>query len=190
MPLTTGCSGDSARSWCAATASGSSRARRVSLSIAAIFWISCEVRNPSKKCRNGTLDSAVAACAMAARSWASCGEPEASIAKPLWRTAITSEWSPKIESACVATLRAATCMQNAVSSPAILYMLGSINSRPCDAVNVVVSAPVCSAPCTAPAAPPSDCISTTSGTVPQRFSCRDADHSSACSPMGDAGVIG
>ena len=26
-------------------------------------------------------------------------EPEASIAQPVWRTAITSEWSPKIDSA-------------------------------------------------------------------------------------------
>ena len=52
-----------------------------------------------------------------------------------------------------ASVRAVTCMQNGVSSPAILYMLGIISSRPCDAVNVVVSAPACSAPCTAPAAP-------------------------------------
>jgi hypothetical protein len=28
---------------------------------------------------------------------------------PVPRAAITSEWSPKIESACVATVRAATC---------------------------------------------------------------------------------
>ena len=93
----------------------------------------------------------------------------ASMAKPVWRAAITSEWSPKIDSACVASVRAATCMQNGVSSPAILYMLGIISSRPCEAVNVVASAPACSAPCTAPAAPPSDCISTTCGTLPQRF---------------------
>jgi len=57
----------------------------------------------------------------------------------------------------------------AVNSPAILYMLGIINSSPCDAVKVVVSAPVCSAPCAAPAAPPSCCISTTKGTLPQMF---------------------
>lgn len=38
------------------------------------------------------------------------------IAQPVWRTAITSEWSPKIESACVATVRAATCSTNGVSS--------------------------------------------------------------------------
>ena len=33
--------------------------------------------------------------------------------------------------------RAATCMVKAVSSPAILYMLGIISSSPCDAVKVV-----------------------------------------------------
>ena len=53
-----------------------------------------------------------------------------------------------------------------VSSPAILYMLGIISSRPWEAVNVVLSAPPCRAPCRAPAAPPSDCISTTVGTMP------------------------
>ena len=151
---------------------------------------SCEVRKPSKKCRNGTRASSVAACAIAARSCASWTEPEASIAKPVWRQAITSEWSPKIESACVATVRAATCMVNGVSSPAILYMLGIISSRPCEAVKVVVSAPACSAPCTAPAAPPSDCISTTSGTMPQMFFLPWADHSSHHSPIVEDGVIG
>ena len=55
------------------------------------------------------------------------------------------------------------------SSPAILNMLGSISSRPCDAVNVVASAPRVVAPCSVPAAPASDCISMTSGTVPHRF---------------------
>src|SRR5512135_757245 len=127
---------------------------------------------------------------MAAKSCASCTEPEASIANPVWRHAITSEWSPKIDSACVATVRADTCMQNEVSSPAILYMLGIISRRPCDAVNVVVSAPAWRAPCTAPAAPPSDCISDTEGTVPQMFFRPFADHSSAHSPMLDDGVMG
>ena len=103
---------------------------------------------------------------------------------------MTSEWSPKIDSACVATVRADTCMQNEVSSPAILYMFGIIRSRPCDAVKVVVRAPACSAPWTAPAAPPSDCISITVGTVPQMFFLPFADHSSAHSPMLDDGVMG
>ncbi|MBK9031032.1 MAG: hypothetical protein IPL61_06805 [Myxococcales bacterium] len=57
-------------------------------------------------------------------------------------------------------------------------------------MNVVVSAPACKAPCTAPAAPPSDCISITSGTEPQTFGRSSADHASACSPIAEAGVIG
>src|SRR5512140_3840464 len=127
---------------------------------------------------------------MAAKSCASCTEPEASIANPVWRHAITSEWSPKMDSACVATVRADTCIAYALSSPAILYMLGIIRRRPCEAVNVVVREPACSDPWTAPEAPPSDCISITSGTVPQMFRRPWADHSSENSLMLDDGVIG
>jgi len=134
--------------------------------------------------------ASVTAWLIAARSWASWAEPDASSARPVVRAAMTSEWSPKIDRAWVATVRAATCRQNAVSSPAILNRSGSMSKRPWDAVNVVASAPVCSAPCTAPAAPASDCISTTSGTVPQRLGRRSAAHASACSPIADAGVIG
>ena len=85
------------------------------------------------------------------------------MAKPVVRAAITSLWSPKIDSACVAMERAATWMTAGVSSPAILNMFGSISNRPCDAVNVVASVPVWSAPWSVPAAPASDCISMTSG---------------------------
>ena len=46
----------------------------------------------------------------------------------------------------------------------------------CPTMNVVVSAPVCNAPCAAPAAPPSLCISMTSGTLPQMFLTPSADH--------------
>ena len=99
---------------------------------------SCEVRKPSKKCRNGMRDSSVAAWATRARSWASWTEAEASSANPVWRAAMTSAWSPKIERPCAASERAATWKTAGVSSPAILYMLGIISSRPCDAVNVVV----------------------------------------------------
>ena len=87
-------------------------------------------------------------------------------------------------------MRADTCMQNEVNSPAILYMLGIIRSRPCDDVNVVVRAPACSAPCTDPAAPASDCISWINGTLPQTLRRPCDDHSSASSPMVDEGVIG
>ena len=47
-----------------------------------------------------------------------------------------------------------------------------------------------SAPCTAPAAPPSDCISTTSGTSPQRFFFPRLAQSSDSSPITELGVIG
>ena len=69
-------------------------------------------------------------------------------------------------------------------------MLGIISSRPWEAVKVVVSAPPCRAPWTAPAAPPSDCISTTAGTLPQMFGPALAAHSSASSAIGEEGVIG
>ena len=95
-----------------------------------------------------------------------------------------------MESACVATARAAMWKTTGVSSPAILNIFGIINSNPCDAVNVVVSDPVCSAPCTVPAAPASLCNSITDGTVPQMFGSVFAAHSSAHSPIGDDGVIG
>jgi len=77
-----------------------------------------------------------------------------------------------------------------VSSPAILNILGTLSNRPCDAVKVVVSAPVWSAPCTAPAAPPSLCISTTEGTVPQMFLTPSDAHWSHHSPMFEEGVMG
>ncbi len=152
-----------------------------------ISWL---VRKPSKKCRNGTRVRKVAACDTSAKSCASWTDEAHSIAQPVGRAAMTSLWSPKMESACVATLRAATCRTTGDSSPASLYMLGIISSRPCEAVKLVASAPFCTAPCRAPAAPASDCISTTSGTVPHTFVRPAADHSSAYSPMGEAGVIG
>ena len=47
-----------------------------------------------------------------------------------------------MERACVATVRAVTWKTAEVSSPAILNMFGIIRSRPCEAVKVVVRAPV------------------------------------------------
>ena len=93
-------------------------------------------------------------------------------------------------SACAARERAATWNTVLVSSPAILYMLGIISSSPCDAVKVVASAPACRAPCSAPAAPPSLCISTTWGTDPQMFGRPSLDHRSASSAMVEDGVMG
>jgi hypothetical protein len=69
-------------------------------------------------------------------------------------------------------------------------MFGIMRSRPCEAVNVVVRAPAWSEPWTAPAAPPSDCISMTCGIVPQTFFRPLAIHSSASSPIVEEGVIG
>ncbi len=112
------------------------------------------------------------------------------MAKPVDLAAITSLWSPKIDRAWVATVRAATWSTIGVSSPAILNMFGSISRSPCDAVKVVDSAPVCRAPWTAPAAPPSLCSWTTSGTPPHRLGRPAAAHTSASSPMPEAGVIG
>ena len=190
VPRTTGLSGVIPRARKASTSSSRTRARRSSSSRTSIRLISCDVRNPSKKCRNGTRLRSVAACATSAKSWASWTEPAASIAQPVARACITSLWSPKIDSAWVAIVRAATWITAGVSSPAILNMFGIISRRPCDAVNVVPRAPFWSAPCRAPAAPASDCISMTSGTLPHRFGRSAADQSSQCSAICDAGVIG
>ncbi len=103
---------------------------------------------------------------------------------------MTSDWSPKIDRAWAATVRAATCMQKQFSSPAILYRLGIISSRPCEAVKVVARLPACKAPWMAAMAPASDCISVTSGMVPQRFRFELVAHSSHHSPIGEEGVIG
>ena len=90
----------------------------------------------------------------------------------------------------MASVLAATCITKGVSSPAILYMSGIIRRSPCDAVNVVVNAPAWSAPCTAPAAPASDCISVTETASPHMFFLPAAAHVSHSSAMGDDGVIG
>jgi len=139
---------------------------------------------------NGTRDFRVEAWATRAKSWACWTESELSMAKPVCRQPITSAWSPKMDRAWVAMVRAETCSTNGISSPAILYMFGMNSSRPWDAVNEVVSEPAWRAPWTAPAAPPSDCISTTWGTVPQTFFRPWALHSSDHSPMLEEGVMG
>ena len=148
------------------------------------------VRNPSKKCTNGTRVRSVAAWATRAKSCASWTLEAEIMAQPVIRAAITSEWSPKMLSACVARVRAATWITAGVSSPAILNMLGSISSRPCEAVKVVPRVPLVTAPCSAPAAPASDWSSTTSGTAPHRLVRPAADQASADSPIAEDGVIG
>ncbi len=103
---------------------------------------------------------------------------------------MTSWWSPKIDNDCAASARAETWNTPGSSSPEILYILGIINSKPCDAVNVEVSAPLCNEPCTAPAAPASDCISTTFTVSPKMFLRPWAAHSSTSSAMVEEGVMG
>src|SRR5665213_3235443 len=102
-----GRSGDSARPRCARINSSGTRARRSSSDSSSMVFNSCEVRNPSKKCTKGTRVRSVAACATSARSCASWTEAEASIAKPVCRIAITSEWSPKMDRPCAARSLAA-----------------------------------------------------------------------------------
>ena len=73
-------------------------------------------------------------CATADRSMTSCTLVSASMAKPVWRHAMTSEWSPKMDSAWVASVRALTWNTHGSCSAAILYMLGIMRSRPWEAV--------------------------------------------------------
>ena len=120
----------------------------------------------------------------------SCTLPVASIAKPVLRQLITSLWSPKIDSACAPTVRAATCSTPGRRSPAMRCSTGIISIRPCDDVKLVASAPVCSAPCTAAAAPASDCISISRTVWPNRFFFPFADHTSVLPAIGEDGVIG
>jgi hypothetical protein len=189
-PRSTGRSGVSPRSRCSWIFAASTSCSRSSGASCSILATSCEVRKPSKKCRNGTRASSVAAWAIAAMSCASWTEAEHSMAQPVVRAAMTSLWSPKIDSAWVATVRAATWTTAGVSSPAILNMLGSISSSPCDAVKVVAREPACSAPCREPAAPASLCISTTRGTLPNTLRLPAAAQASASSPIVEAGVMG
>ena len=154
-----------------AHAPGRRRSWRGSARRSAARWWRARARCGTRRRNAGTgcATASVAACAISAAVMRLLHRADDSMAKPVVRAAMTSEWSPKIDSACVARARAAMWNTVGVSSPAILNMLGSISSRPCDAVNVVVSAPDCSAPCTVPAAPPSLCISCTTGTLPQMF---------------------
>ncbi len=74
---------------------------------------------------NGMRDSSEAACAISAISMTACTECDASSAKPVARTAITSWWSPKIDSPCAASARAATWKTVGVSSPGDLVHVGN-----------------------------------------------------------------
>ena len=112
------------------------------------------------------------------------------MAKPVPRQAITSEWSPKIESACIARERADTWKTVEVSSPAILNIFGIISSNPWEAVNVVLSEPDCQCAMNCTGSSAFGLHFHHRGTVPQRFGLLAADQASENSPMLDEGVIG
>ena len=109
---------------------------------------------------------------------------------PVPRMAIASSWPAKMVYPFVATVREATWNTPGSNSLEILNMFESMIIMPCDDVKVVVRAPAFKAPCIAPAAPFSDCISCTCTVVPNRFFRPCAAHSSTCSAIGDDGVIG
>mmetsp|Transcript_67073 Transcript_67073/g.194152 ORF Transcript_67073/g.194152 Transcript_67073/m.194152 type:complete len:208 (-) Transcript_67073:332-955(-) len=155
-----------------------------------IFMISCEVRKPSKAWTKGTRERSVAMCAARAKSKVSCTVFAKRIAKPVDLTCMTSFWSPKMLKAWEAMARAGMWNTQGVSSPAILHMFGSINSKPWEAVYVVARPPVESTPCTAPAAPASDCICCTFGTWSKALVILPAIHVSAISAMSVDGVMG
>mmetsp|Transcript_97806 Transcript_97806/g.276849 ORF Transcript_97806/g.276849 Transcript_97806/m.276849 type:complete len:372 (-) Transcript_97806:35-1150(-) len=190
LPRMMGCSGERADFRCALRASWSMR-----LCIWAVFryWIvliSWDVRKPSWKCTMGTRALSVARCATSARSWQSCTHWLESMPQPVARAAITSWWSPKMESAELARDRAATCMTQGSSSPAILYMFGIMSSRPWEDVKVVGRPPTAAEPCRDPAAPASDCSCCTFRLLPNTFLTPFTDHISQISAMGDDGVMG
>jgi hypothetical protein len=91
---------------------------------------------------------------MAAMSWASCTLlARLSMAKPVVRAAITSLWSPKMDRAWVASVRAATWMTVGVSSPAILNMFGQHQQQALAGREGGAERAACTAPWRVPAAP-------------------------------------
>ena len=92
------------------------------------------MRKPSKNWRNGTIEGYVERCATSAMSISSWTEFAASMANPVLRHAITSEWSPKMARDWHASERAVTWKTVGSISPAILYMLGIIRRSPWEAV--------------------------------------------------------
>ena len=72
----------------------------------------------------------------------------------------------------------------------MMYRFGIISSKPWEEVKVVAMAPASAAPCRAPEAPPSDCISTKVTGWPNMFLRPAAAHSSTLSLIGEDGVMG
>ncbi len=75
-----------------------------------------------------------------------------------------------------------------VHLPESLHITGDLGCLRC--ADLVVSAPPCKEPCTVPAAPASDCISTTFTCWPNRFFFPSADHLSVTSAITEEGVMG
>ena len=108
------------------------------------------------------------------------------MAKPVGRAAITSEWSPKMESA--GGDGAGGYVEHRRSQlPGDLVHVGEHQEQTLRCGEGGGQRPGLQLEWTAPAAPASLCISTTSGTTPQRFGLPACDQASANSPMGDAG---
>ena len=82
----------------------------------------------------GNLPLIAARCDTGAKSATSWTEPAASITHPVILADITSWWSPNIDNAWEAIALALTWNTPGNISPAILYMFGIINKRPCEAV--------------------------------------------------------
>jgi hypothetical protein len=130
---------------------------------------SCEVRKPSKKWTNGTRVRSVAAWAIERHVVGLLHRAP----RPAGRTPVPHRHHVGMVAEDRQPLRgqrAGRDMEHRRGQfTGDLVHVGSISIRPCEAVKVVVSAPACRAPCIAPAAPPSLCISTTVGTLPQRL---------------------
>ena len=165
------------------------RLLRSSSSISSIFATSCEVRKPSKKWRNGTPHSSVAARAIAAMC-----EPPEPIRSRTGRTRLGGSHHVGVvaenRERMSGEVRAATCIAKADSSPAILYILGSSGAAPGGGegrrertrLERTVDGARCASLLTASRPRP--------GRLPQRFVLPWPDHWSASSPIGELGVIG
>ena len=134
VPLVTGLLGLRALLLNSSTASISTNSFNSSYCKSSTFCISCDVLNPSKKFTKGILALRAAKWATADKSITSWTDPSANIANPVCLAAITSWWSPKMFNAEVANALADTWNTDGNNSPAILYMFGIINNKPCEAV--------------------------------------------------------
>ena len=153
VPRMLGASGvNPARYRCSATNSSLIIARITVSSLSnSILEISCEVRKPSKKCRKGNARFEGGGMGNQRHVVTFLDRSRRRVTQNL-SGAPPSRPSGHRKWIRLAPLsdRAAIWKTVGVSSPAILYIFGSINNNPCEAVKVVVNEPTCNAPCTAP----------------------------------------